>query len=144
MNKFEFWQKWFFVTTLIVIVYGLGLAFFGQTDFFNYLLNNQINTAFWGTTQATEDILKFQRFIYGVLGAVVAGWGIVLAFVASYPFKKEEKWVWISLVLGMCVWYITDTGFSVYYKAYSNALINTLLLIIVGIPLILTRNEFRK
>ncbi len=144
MNKFEFWRKWFFAATLIVIVYGLGLAFFGQTAIFNYFLNNQINTAFWGTTQITGNVLRFQRFIYGVLGAVVAGWGVILAFIASYPFKKKEKWAWESLVLGVCVWFIIDTGFSAYYGAHSNALINVLLFIIAGVPLILTRNEFRK
>lgn len=144
MNKFDFWQKWFFITALIIIVFGLNLAFFGQTVIFNYLINNQINNAFWGTTQIPKDALKYQRFIYGVLGAVVAGWGIVLAFIAQYPFKKKEKWVWKSIILGASIWFITDTGFSVYYNAYNNALMNTLLFIIIGLPLILTKNEFRK
>ena len=144
MNRFLFWQKWFFSITLIIIIYGLGLAFFNQTVIFNYLLNNQVNAAFWGTTKVTEEVLKFQRFIYGVLGATAAGWGIILAFIAHYPFRKKEKWVWNSLVLGICIWFVTDTGFSIYYEAYSNALINTILLIAVGLPLILTKDEFKK
>lgn len=144
MKKFEFWQKWIFVTTLILIVYGLGVAFFSQTAIFNCLLNNQINTVFWGTAQVTEVVLRFQKFIYGVLGAVTAGWGITLAFIAHYPFKKKEIWAWNSLVLGICVWFAIDTGFSIYYNAYSNALINTLLLIVAGLPLMATKKEFKK
>lgn len=144
MNKFNFWQKWFFITALIIIVLGLGLAFLGQTTIFNCLINNQINNAFYGTPQIPEDAFKYQRFIYGVLGAVVAGWGIVLAFIAQHPFKKKEKWVWKSIILGASFWFITDTGFSVYYKAYNNALMNTLLFIIIVLPLILTRNEFKR
>jgi len=144
MNKFNFWQKWFFITALIIIALGLGLSFFGHTILFNSLINNQINIALWGATQIPKDALNYQRFIYGVLGAVVAGWGIILAFIAQEPFKKKEKWAWKSIVLGLSIWFITDTGFSIYYKAYNNALMNTLLFILVGLPLISTKNEFIK
>jgi hypothetical protein len=34
-----------------------------------------------------ESTLKFQGWIYGVLGAAIAGWGTLIAFWALYPFK---------------------------------------------------------
>ncbi|VAW40610.1 hypothetical protein MNBD_CHLOROFLEXI01-4485, partial [hydrothermal vent metagenome] len=50
-----------------------------------------------------------------MLGTTVAGWGIFMAFLAQYPFKAREKWVWNCFAVGITVWYITDTAISAYH-----------------------------
>lgn len=142
MNRFAFWLKWLEVMAIIVIIYGLTIAFFSQSFVFDFLLNNQINKTFWETTQVSDSVIMFQKFVYGVIGATAAGWGTVLAFMVFYPYRNKEKWVWKALVSGICIWYFTDTGISLYYYVYSNALINTMLLFAFGIPLVQTRHEF--
>lgn len=129
---------------MIVILYGLGLAFFGQSLIYNVLLNNQINRAFWGTTPLTDSVIAYQKFVYGVLGTVVGGWGVILLFITHYPFRRKEKWAWIGLTLSLTFWFFTDTPISLYYGAYSNALMNTLMIVALGLPLYCTRKEFTK
>ena len=85
MNRFLFWQKWLLSVSVIVIAYGLGLALFSQSGIFDLLLNHQINKAFWGmSTLSDGTIIRFQRFTYGVVGTVAAGWGVMIAFIAYF------------------------------------------------------------
>ena len=144
MDKFSFWQKWLFLVSLIITIFGILLALFNQTSIFNFLFNNQINSSFWNTDSNTPEIINFQNWIYGVLGATVAGWGIFMAFIAYYPFQKREKWSWNCLVCGMIVWFILDTSISIIFKVFFNACFNSLVLILVILPLIFTRKDFNN
>jgi hypothetical protein len=138
MNKFSFWQKWLFVVGLLIIVFGITMAFFSGTPLFA-LFNSQVDPAFWGTEGIVDNVKRFQQWIYGVLGATVAGWGVFLAFIAHYPFKNREKWSWNCLVAGLLLWYLVDTAISLNFRVYFNAIFNSLLLILVMLPVIFTR-----
>jgi hypothetical protein len=46
----------------------------------------------WSGTQVTPNVINFWRWIYGVLGATMAGWGAIMAFLARAPFSRKEKW----------------------------------------------------
>jgi hypothetical protein len=142
MDNFGFWQRWLFVVGLFVIIFGLLMSFLSQTGPFDLLFNNQINPIFWGGRTAPEEVVSFQGWIYGVLGATVAGWGITLAFIARYPFKNKEKWAWNCVTLGMLVWFIVDTAISLYFGVIFNALFNTFLLIAVMIPVTMSHKAF--
>ena len=106
------------------------------------LFNRQIDPAFWGAGAVGDGAKEFQKWIYGVWGATIAGWGIFLAFIAHYPFAKKEKWAWNCLVLGLLVWFILDTLISLNYRVYFNAVFNTGLLILAGLPIVFTRKHF--
>ena len=117
------------------------MALFNGTPLFD-LFNRQIDPSFWeanGVDSATE---QFQQWVYGVWGATITGWGIILAYIARYPFSKKERWPWNSMVSGLLVWFILDTSLSVFYKVYFNAVFNTTLLVLAGLPLVFTRKEF--
>jgi hypothetical protein len=141
VNKFSFWQKWLFVIGLLITVFGIMMAFLNGTPLFA-LFNSQVDPAFWGTEGIAENARTFQQWIYGVLGATVAGWGIFMAFIAHYPFKRREKWSWTCLVVGLLLWYLVDTAISLNFRVYFNAVFNTVLLILVMLPVILTRKYF--
>ena len=70
------------------------------------------------------------------------GGGGVIAFIAHYPFSKRERWSWNSLVFGLGVWFVLDTSLSIVYKVYFNVAFNTALLILTGLPVLVTRKEF--
>ena len=142
MEHFGFWQRWLFIAGLIIIIFGLLMAFLNQTRPFDLLFNNQINPIFWGVRAVPEEVVVFQSWIYGVLGATVAGWGVFLAFIAHYPFKNKERWAWNCVALGMLLWFTVDTAISLYFGVIFNALFNTILLIAVLLPLILSRRAF--
>ncbi len=141
MTSFSFWQRWLFVVGIVVSVFGVLMTVFSGTPLFD-LFNRQIDPAFWGTNAVDNAARQFQHWLYGVWGATIAGWGIILAYIAHYPFIKRERWARNGLVFGLVVWFVLDTSLSLYYKVYFNAAINMALLILVGLPVVVTRNEF--
>jgi hypothetical protein len=142
MNSFTFWQKWLYVVGLVLVLFGLALAFFNQTAVFDFLFNHQIDPVFWGGQPIGSDAALFQRWAYGVLGATVAGWGIFLAFIAQYPFRRKERWAWTCVAVGLGSWYLVDTGLSLRAGVWFNALFNGALLILACLPLAFTWKEF--
>jgi len=142
MKNFSFWQKWLFAVGLLLAVFGLALAFFNQAPFFDFLFNNQINPVFWTDGQIAPETIRFQQWIYGVLGATIAGWGVTVAFLARHPFRNKERWAWNAIALGVTLWFITDTAISLYFRVYFNAAFNGVVFLAVVIPLALSRKYF--
>jgi hypothetical protein len=144
MKRFDFWQKWLFIVAVVMAVFGLSLAFFSQSAAFDLLFNNQINPGFWGQGQVASQVATFQGWIYGILGATVAGWAICLGFIAWYPFRQRQLWAWHCVAWCLSVWYILDTGLSLYFGVYFNAVFNTILLVAGLLPVLFTRKEFQE
>ncbi len=141
MDRFEFWQKWLFWVSVAVAAFGLAMALFSDTPLFDWM-NSQIDPVFWSVSVVNLAILGFRTWIYAVLGATVLGWGITLAFIANYPFKKKEKWAWQAVASGTAAWYLIDTWFSLSFKVYFNAALNTVLFVLVALPLVMTYKYF--
>ncbi|MBI5606023.1 MAG: hypothetical protein HY879_22040 [Deltaproteobacteria bacterium] len=144
MNYFHFWQKWILVVGIYLVVFGLFLTFFSQSSLMNVLFNNQIDPHFWTDSKLPENTFRFQGWIYGVLGAVMAGWGTLIAFWAYYPFKTGEKWAWNGLAFGTGIWYCTDTTISALYGVTFNIVFNTIMLVLLAAPLVFSRKYFSK
>jgi hypothetical protein len=141
MRRFSLWQRWLFLVGLIMSVFGVLLALFNATPLFT-LFDRQINPVFWGTVDIPASAKEFQKWVYGVLGATLAGWGVFVAFIAHYPFKRREKWAWNCLVTGVLVWFVIDTAISLNFKVYFNAAFNTVLFAAVLLPLGFSRKHF--
>ncbi|MCP4363311.1 MAG: hypothetical protein GY796_35375 [Chloroflexi bacterium] len=141
-TKFIFWQRWLLAASIVLAVFGVLMAFLNRTTFFD-IFNTQINPIFWGTTNIPAGAAAFQGFVYGVAGAITAGWGITLAFIAHYAFKQQEKWAWICILESVLVWYLIDTFISVQFNVYFNAISNTVFLTVFLLPLIFTRKDFK-
>lgn len=142
LEKFIFWQRWLLIFGLLLVDMGLYMVFFKGTIYFA-LFDNLVNPAFWASAVAPANVAEFQGWIYGVLGATLAGWGTFLAFMAHYPFKQKEKWAWKCLLAGVLVWYLPDTFISLQFGVYFNAVGNTVLFILLMLPLLFTRREFQ-
>lgn len=143
MDRFSFWQRWLFVYGLMISIFGVFMAFFSGTIFFE-LFNNQINPVFWGVENIPATTRTFQGWLYGVSGSIMTGWGIFLTFIAYYPFKMKEKWSWNCLISGLLVWFVMDTSISVYFNVYFNVLFNSLIFILGLLPLVFTWKHFAK
>jgi hypothetical protein len=141
MLTFSFWHKWLVAVGLVIALFGVLMALVSGTPLFD-LFNRQIDPAFWGNGAVDGTARLFQQWVYGILGATIAGWGIFLTFIARYPFAKKEKWAWGCVLAGLSVWYILDTGLSALYKVYFNVAFNTILFVLVLLPLFFTRRDF--
>ena len=141
MKSFLFWQRWLFVVGIVIIISGLLLVFLSKTILFD-LLNHSINPVFWDSKVVESNAIEFQKFLYGVLGATMAGWGVFLSFIVFYPFKNYEKWSWYCVVIGLLTWFILDTSISYYYGVYINVIVNMVFLIMTLLPIVFTRKSF--
>ena len=137
-----FWDRWLLFVGWLLVVFGLLLGFFNQTQLFDVAFNRQINPVFWPDEFPVASVGTFQTWIYGVLGCTVAGWGVFMVFLARYPFRKRERWARNCIVAGITLWYMTDTSISLFFGVTFNAVFNTILAALVYVPLVATRREF--
>jgi hypothetical protein len=144
MKDFRFWQRWLSVGGILLVVFGLSMALINRSLVFDFLINNQLNPVFWGTGQVGSDISRFQGFVYGVLGATIAGWGIIVYFLAAFPFWDRQRWAWNAIAVSTGLWYLVDTGISIAYGVYFNVAVNSLFLIFFSLPLIFTHRYFSE
>jgi len=139
---FSFWRKWLIGVSIYNIAFGLLLAVFGQSQFMNVLINQYFDPIFWPDNQITDGTLQYKNWISSVLGAVVASWGMLIGFIAYFPFKLKEKWAWNAITIAVLFWFIVDTACSLYYEVAINAAFNLFTLVLFILPLLFTRKYF--
>ena len=66
----------------------------------------------------------------------------MVAFIAAYPFKRRERWAWVGLAAALSIWYVLDTSISLLYRVNVNVVLNTVLGVLVFLPLFFTRKDF--
>ena len=86
--KTTFWDRWLFGAGIYLVVLGIVLAFFSQTRWMDFLFNNQIDPVFWEGGMLPKAAERFQTWIYCVLGATVAGWGVYHCFYREFPVQE--------------------------------------------------------
>lgn len=137
MGGFRFWQRWLFTTTLVVTGAGVGLALFGGT-LLTRVLDPAFHMVFWGDQPIAPPARAYQAWIYGVLGATLAGWGTCLAFLVQQALAHRESWAHWAIGAGLVVWFVPDTALSYLAGVYANVLLNCLILAALGLPLLMT------
>lgn len=142
MLSFHFWNKWLLTVSFLLIVFGFFLILFNQSALFNYVFAKEVNSVFWPNGIPAEDINLFQQWIYGILGAVMVGWGTFLTFITTHAFRNKERWSFDCIALGITLWFIADTALSLYFHVYINVFLNAVIFIAIGLPLIFTKKYF--
>lgn len=127
---------------ILIVVFGLSLALFNRLPVFDFLINNQLNPVFWRSDRVSPDIAWFQGFVYGVLGAAMAGWGLVVFYLGAIPFRDLQRWAWNAISVSAILWYLVDTGISIVYTVYFYVAVNSFFLIIFTLPLLFTYGYF--
>lgn len=138
MNNFIFWQRWLLVLAIAFVVLGIVMTLPLGANLFDTL----INPVFWEDGDMPNNVHAFKAFIYGVLGASMAGWGMLFAFIVYYPFRKKEKWAWNALLAGFTLWFVFGLYLSLRAGVYANVVGDIIFYIMVMIPLFFTRKEF--
>lgn len=143
LPKFEAWQKILLGLSLVIILFGLFIALLNGTFLFKPF-GDQFDQAFWPSGGVTDQDHLFQQWVYGLLGATMVGWGIFMFFIVKNAFIKREKWAWSCVLFGVLAWYLIDTGISAFHGVGANVMLNTVIFVLVIVPLIATRKEMMK
>ena len=143
MKRFHFWVTWLKGVSIVFGIFGLALALFNQTSFFNVLFNDHINPVFFEANTLSEEFFHFQQWIYGVLGATCVLVSLLVFFIIENSLKKRERWGWTAILIGIVAWFIIDESISLYFSVYFNACVNMGLLIAFGLPLLFIARCYR-
>jgi hypothetical protein len=142
-DQFTFYVRWLLLVGVIMALFGIGLAVFKNT-LLSFLVNDLFSHTFWPNTITDEGTARFKDLILSLCGAMMATWGILLFGIINNAFKKRELWAWNTVFISTCVWFTIDEFFSVYYHVWLNAVGNIPFLIMLIVPLVMTRKFMVK
>ncbi|MCZ6763466.1 MAG: hypothetical protein O7C63_00875 [Alphaproteobacteria bacterium] len=108
---FDFWHKWFVFAAAAMVVMGLGLAVLGLTPAMA-LVTGLYDPFFWGARTPDAGAVSFQVFAFGVIGALMAGWGVMALGLGLNAMARRERWAWIYAVEAIALWFVVDTAMS--------------------------------
>ena len=136
------WWRWLLVVSLIAVLFGTLMVV--APGLLKPLSRPSYNSFFVTDrySQLPAGDIAFQNWLYGVLGAVMAGWCVTVAFITYFPFRAGERWAWQALCIAVGVWFVLDTGISWLHGVTVNVVFNTGLLIAFGVPLVASRRFF--
>ena len=106
------------------------------------LVNQYFDPIFWSDNQISAGTMQYKNWIMSVLSAVMVSWGILIAFIAYYPFKLRERWAWVAIAVAIIFWFVIDTACSLYYQVPINVVFNLITLILFALPLLFTWKYF--
>jgi hypothetical protein len=138
-DRLLFWSRWLQVCSVLVFLFGS--AFMVLAGAVQVLFETLY---FEPVTEATldADAAAYSAFMQGVMGAVMVGWSVLLFYVSRGGFRRGEPEAWKMLAVSLGVWFVVDTLFSLWSGYWQNAILNTTLLILFGIPLVATYGTF--
>jgi len=140
MTRLQFARTWFCAVAAGIAIFGLVFAFARGTALFA-VFNAQYDPVFWaGGPDAAA--LAFRGWVYGVLGAVMIGWGTTMFFLGLYGFPTRQRWVRQSITVSVPAWYVVDTYISWKAGVNFNVIFNTVLLLLVLAPVMVAWSEF--
>ncbi len=144
VKKFKFWQKWLTYANVLTVMVGLLVAFAGNSIFFD-IHNDYTREVFFQSNEFKSDVLDFKNWLFGIIGGTIVGFHILMIMISENSFKKKELWAYKAMWYGLLSWFLIDSGISLHYGAIHNVvIINLVALILIGLPLIATRKEFKK
>jgi hypothetical protein len=133
---FQFWRKWLIVVTGVMIIFGFDLVVLTKP------LIGIFNTLYFPNIDATQalssDANQIITFLYGVLGAVMVGWGCTILMMVLGWFREGERGAWNSIAVSLLIWFVIDSSFSIYAGAPANAVFNLVFLVLFAVPLVAT------
>ena len=141
MNAEKFWLGWLKITMCLVVLAGILLALFSDYLFSDFI-DTKINKIFFSGISPEFNVEQLKKWMFGVSGAVMVGWGLSMLYVVNYPFRQKEQWAWRCIFYPVLAWYLIDSSISAYFGVGFNVLINSILFLQIVAPLLFLRAQF--
>jgi hypothetical protein len=132
-----FWWSWLVVLTSGLILFGLSLVLLpGPTQALSYslLFGSAVPPA-----EFSAEAVAYVRFVYGIMGAVIAGWGVLLLALVAGPLRRGEPSAWLAVYGSVAVWFVIDSTLSIVAGRSANLVPNVGFLVPYLAPLVATR-----
>lgn len=141
-QRFRFWQKWLTYANVLTVGVGLLVAFAGNSVFFG-IHNDFSREVFFQGQAFPPEVIPFKNWLFGIIGGTIVGFHLLMIMISENAFKQRAPWAWRAMWYGLLSWFVIDSSISFYYGAIHNVvLINLVALLLIGIPLVMTRKVF--
>lgn len=133
------WITWLTVVLGIVLLYSLLLVVAGG------VAGSLFDLLGFGPPAAIDspEVREYLRLPFMVLGAVMAGWSLLMLLIVRGPLREGAPWAARFLLLALVLWFVLDTGMSLVLGFPTHALFNIPFVLALGIPLIALRSSPR-
>lgn len=143
MKRFNFWQTWLTWANVMTAMVGLLAAFAGNSILFE-IHNSYSRDVFFDGSPLSENVLQLKNWLFGIIGGVTVGFHVLMIFISVNAFRNKEKWAYYAIWSGLLSWFVIDSFISYYTGAIHNILlINVFALVLIGLPLVMTRTYFK-
>jgi len=125
------WITWLQVVLTLLFVYAITLVFAGSSA-------GQLFSALGFGPPAsidTDAVRDYLRLPFMVLGAVLAGWSLMMIQLVRGPLRDGLDWALPVLIRSLVLWFVLDTGMSLVLGYPMHALFNAPFALALGIPL---------
>lgn len=141
-TSFHFWQKCLTYANVITVIVGILAAYFSNSFIFD-MYNGYTKEVFFDSAEFNPEVMRLKNWLTGIIGATIVGFHVLMIMISENAFKKKEPWAYRAMWYGILSWFIIDGSVSIYYGAiYNIVMINLVALVLIGIPLIMTRKDF--
>jgi len=133
----RFWWSWLVVLTCGLILFGLSLVLLprpSQAFCYWLLFGTAVPPPTFGA-----DAVAYVRFVYGILGAVIAAWGVLLFAVVVGPLRRGDPSAWLAVYGSVALWFTVDSTLSIVSGHWANVVPNVAFLVPYAAPLVATR-----
>jgi hypothetical protein len=86
-------------------------------------------------------VRDYLKLPFMVLGAVMAGWTVMMIQIVRGPLREGSAWARSVLISSLVVWFVLDTGMSLILGFPLHALFNVPFAVALAIPLIKLRSR---
>jgi hypothetical protein len=137
--KPSFWITWLQVVLAVLFVYALVLVFAGS------VAGSIFSALGFGPPSpiATDGVGSYLKLPFMVLGAVLAGWSLMMIQIVRGPLRDGSNWALPALVRSLALWFVLDTGMSVVLGFPMHALFNVPFAFALGFPLWMLKSRSR-
>lgn len=132
--------RWLQFVLSAVLIYSIVLVVAGRTAhslfvWFGFGPDSSIDTS---------EVRDYLRLPYMVLGAVMAGWTLLMIQLVRGPLREGSRWAFRTLVQSLVFWFLLDTGMSLALGYPAHALFNVPFAVALGIPLVSLRSSVSR
>ena len=137
------WLYWLWAATAGLWLFGLSMVLTPD------LIRWAFSLMLYGDGQHVASTFgapanDYIRLLHGVLGAVMFGWGVMIAMVLRRAVAQGQPESINWILLPLLAWYIPDTIFSLYTGFWQNAVLNTVFLLVFLVPLLALKRHLSR